>query len=940
MTRVGRSVWSIRRHRKIRRQSRTRRQSTARRTRTTRRHPSALPGVRATLVAALALLLLSACHRTPAPTPQPPPEPGPPASDLLIEENAWRGEAPPDAETVSPEEFRKLLEDGEIELISTADLERQQADLERQFEEDVALLEALPDPGPAVEALLAQAAELTGPDPDHLVTTPGGPAMLLSIASQLRIAVQAHETAQDVENALLDYRQTYALLPPDLQAEAPEPDSLAGADLAEVREALGRLDELLGGSSTLDLDNVRPEAAPLAPGGYSPSAAVSPGQGRDQDAACAAPTGYVSSKWFPLKNFVSPVKNQANRGTCWAFTAIGALESRERVQNGSSVDLSEQFLVNKVKEDWDESDFTDGYWADRALNTAADEGQVLPPESGWTYNPATNRANPGGNDSAAYAGTCNPYGQGANAGTCSDTAHQSRRVCTTVVFTFCGYATVTYSGPGVSASRAYQVWASGQRFDLNRYRLLLSQGYALMASFPVYEGFMNGSRAVGGVVSDYATTMVDAAGNEVNGSYGGHAVLIVGFLSNEELSTPIREVNAGGGGYFIVKNSWGCGAGDGGYYYVPADYVSGLFNSLSALAFDTRRSDAWNREQETPGGSEEIGITIRANPARVDLRVEHDLAEFFRVTHPVAGSVSLTVADPGVGTVYDGQWSTARDVLVPPSLRHTFTTAGRHALALTARYGGTERRATLNVDVVNSPPVLAVNAAGSPSQGEPYPITAAVRDINESDTTGLCARTTWAVDAPDTLSATTGCRVTATFGATGSRSVRIATADTEGLTASTEYVVDVQPPPENPYPRVTSAGVYSRDIRRIEGQIIGCFDVAVTNGATIDFDAKGCTLNVGARPPRYSAKLEVENPDGEALTYAWTVLVVNGAKEEALYGTIRTTEPTFVPTSPGNTAPTVADCRIAVTVNAPDPARNKSLTVWNGKCAYLSTSVK
>ena len=33
----------------------------------------------------------------------------------------------------------------------------------------------------------------------------------------------------------------------------------------------------------------------------------------------------VARYWFPLKYFISPVKNQGGRGTCWAFTAISAM---------------------------------------------------------------------------------------------------------------------------------------------------------------------------------------------------------------------------------------------------------------------------------------------------------------------------------------------------------------------------------------------------------------------------------------------------------------------------------------------------------------------------------------------------------------------------------------------------------------------------------------
>lgn len=65
------------------------------------------------------------------------------------------------------------------------------------------------------------------------------------------------------------------------------------------------------------------------------------------DATAAAPEASLPAAWdWRAWSCTTPIRSQGQCGSCWAFGAIGALESIILINDGVSVDLSEQWLVS------------------------------------------------------------------------------------------------------------------------------------------------------------------------------------------------------------------------------------------------------------------------------------------------------------------------------------------------------------------------------------------------------------------------------------------------------------------------------------------------------------------------------------------------------------------------------------------------------------------
>jgi hypothetical protein len=207
---------------------------------------------------------------------------------------------------------------------------------------------------------------------------------------------------------------------------------------------------------------------------------------------------------------------------------------------------------------------------------------------------------------------------------------------------------------------------------------------------------------------------------------------------------------------------------------------------------------------------------------------------------------------------------------------------------------------------------------------------------------------TWSVTAPDTIVSGAGCERVIRFGATGSREVRAIAQDREGRSGEVISRFTVLAPPLNPYPRIVSFGVLSRDFQRIDNVIVGCQSNPVPNNAVMDVRQLGCVpqgVNVPDRS-RYFSQITVENPAAEALSYDWTYTdYYSNPVEPPRVLVQRTATPSYdlngfaFVLGPAGAISTHL-CTIDVRVNAPESSRSRSQRVWSGQCINADAFVR
>lgn len=271
-----------------------------------------------------------------------------------------------------------------------------------------------------------------------------------------------------------------------------------------------------------------------------------------------------TAQYTPNFSNVTSVKDQGPRGTCTAFATVSAMEAAAMTNSTLPTNLSEQALYGFALLGSPSAE--DGYNSGDYLNMMANGSySAAPYETWWDYNPAIARWTTG--STPPYADSCDGYGKG-----CSDTTAEDPLVCTS---SQCYYEYPLAANNGVTVTNSSAL-------------VLPTAAAMLQLGFPVILEFAETPDFESPDISGYVTY----TGN--GDSLGGHAVHAVGYLTNAQLaaaaaSAGITDVpTAAGGGFFVIKNSWGDWFGDGGYVYVPYSYFDQNLTavySINAIAF-------------------------------------------------------------------------------------------------------------------------------------------------------------------------------------------------------------------------------------------------------------------------------------------------------------------------------------------------------------------
>lgn len=315
-----------------------------------------------------------------------------------------------------------------------------------------------------------------------------------------------------------------------------------------------------------------------------------------------------------LMEEMPPIRDQGERGTCSAFASVALLEFKEHC----SMLLSPQFLYWAGKER-DALKNSDGLSLDVIQNALFEDGACE--ESIWPYK----------SECVYYSdGRLNP-GQGPAPESAVENAKQHKLLCRTLT------------------PRA-----------VRQYREILSLGKPIVVGLAVFDSWVKNP-----FTAETGKVPMPLIMQDENGEWqlrekftGGYAMCLVGYVDDE--SVP-------GGGYFIVRNSWGvswareCEEG-GGHALIPYRYIAMFaFSAYTMLEEDeiSNKQNIKNRNKnQTSGMSVRAAKHVFPGPCNLKpfaTKLAADMREFSgRLC--AAGSWVVSLSQPGSPVV---EWNNA-----------------------------------------------------------------------------------------------------------------------------------------------------------------------------------------------------------------------------------------------------------------------------------------
>ncbi|WP_019009147.1 C1 family peptidase [Deinococcus aquatilis] len=294
---------------------------------------------------------------------------------------------------------------------------------------------------------------------------------------------------------------------------------------------------------------------------------------------------------------ITTIKNQGRRGTCMAFGFVSALESQIARRIKTRFNLSEQYAYYWLR--GDDGVLGDGAgWGD--YDDAVNRQRMIPTEVRWKYNPSYSRQTlPGGDKPITqFKNSCTNYADQA----CSDTTAQAQLVCqgsTNNCAWKPEWEIQENAAFNFRPTKGNEVWHSLGTLPFNSTQATREYRRLMMKKM-----LDRGDQLVLGFGVDAAFDSIGAAGtpsmNLIGQNYrGGHAVHLVGYVNTGSVTIKnvklTNFINLGDmtfpTGVWIIKNSWGCGFGDGGYAYLPDSFLDQETNGVYNLPNNAVTSD-------------------------------------------------------------------------------------------------------------------------------------------------------------------------------------------------------------------------------------------------------------------------------------------------------------------------------------------------------------